>query len=715
MRTALTVVLAWPLPGPTGTPAAAGEFVHNMSSGSGMPLAPSDSVDKTSDTTGPSSGVSDASPRTTQGTDASKTPGADDLNSHMQLIKAKLRIAKASETRQAGFLLGLGDDIMTAKSLIQTAPEGERTALLTQLTMLWQRQEAAHRELDRASVEAADLEHNLRQVQGALQRLRVQEHVDTAAPSITTAIAVQCGSQALSDTVSNGVSDGPCCFFTPTFDPSPGGRVFAAFGVRPAAPPPVSEGPRQWKVVDKVCGLAADGSPVAEIKIKKDARVPQSNSKPVADRMSEVYTSSLPDNVKPLPKQTLRQLGCPHAFCGTQDYRPDLVLVTFVKDIPAVLSVVEFKSSACTVYSGLSQVTKYAGAAAVGLCARGVSFRDVLVPAICTNGLSEQHVAVYLATPSLPVPVVVSPVLDLLTDEGTAAAHHFRHKAMAVVAEAAKRVAACEHTPVYSAFIRQLHPRASSKDFQIMRCDHVTLPNTLFVKAPALTAYTIKDDFTASLTYMYHVLARVQVHERAKHLACYPVCFVKGLINARSSSGLIFPRLTLDGFNDGGLPTERRIVELYLDALRLAIDALHAAGVVHGDLYPSNIMWKYDADEEAVRIVFIDWDSAFVAADGVPDAWRARWTCKTKWRLVESMQRQGASQLDVCHALDTFFLNVLEHYGDGDARRWDKWEVMAPGAGSNIAFREFAWTYACEAGLARKGDPCCDVHRRAAV
>lgn len=75
-----------------------------------------------------------------------------------------------------------------------------------------------------------------------------------------------------------------------------------------------------------------------------------------------------------------------------------------------------------------------------------------------------------------------------------------------------------------------------------------------------------------------------------------------------------------------------------------------------------------------------------------------------------------ARQVDVCHALATFFLNVLEHYGgDDDARRWDKWEVMAPGAGSTSAFREFAWTYACETGLARAGDPCCDVHRRAAV
>lgn len=185
---------------------------------------------------------------------------------------------------------------------------------------------------------------------------------------------------------------------------------------------------------------------------------------------------------------------------------------------------------------------------------------------------------------------MVSPVLDLLTDVGSTVAHYFRHKTKVVVAEAATQVAACATSLVYSAFVQKQRPRKSSTAFQVLRLTRVTLPQTLIVESPALTAQTIQYDFTTSLTYMYLVLPRVQSDDRAKHLACYPICFVKGLINAWSSGGLIFPRLTLNGFIDGGLAVERRVAKLYLDALKLSIEELHAAGVVHGDLYPSSII-----------------------------------------------------------------------------------------------------------------------------
>lgn len=165
--------------------------------------------------------------------------------------------------------------------------------------------------------------------------------------------------------------------------------MFASFGVRPASPPPGSESARQWRIVEKVYSLVADGRAVAKVIIEKDVSAPESKIKPVAARMSEVYSSCLPDGTKPMSKRTLRQLGCPHAFCGSNDYTPDLVLVTVINDIPALSSVVDFKSSSSTVYSGFSQVAKNAEAAAVELCARGVSFEDVLIPAVCTNGLSE--------------------------------------------------------------------------------------------------------------------------------------------------------------------------------------------------------------------------------------------------------------------------------------------------------------------------------------
>ena len=65
---------------------------------------------------------------------------------------------------------------------------------------------------------------------------------------------------------------------------------------------------------------------------------------------------------------------------------------------------------------------------------------------------------------------------------------------------------------------------------------------------------------------------------------------------------------------------------LECDALFVAIQAtvkrIHAAGVLHLDLYPSNIMWSKVGAEFSV--VIIDWDSAHFIGEILPDLVRGR-------------------------------------------------------------------------------------------
>jgi serine/threonine protein kinase len=75
---------------------------------------------------------------------------------------------------------------------------------------------------------------------------------------------------------------------------------------------------------------------------------------------------------------------------------------------------------------------------------------------------------------------------------------------------------------------------------------------------------------------------------------------------------LVYRNLTLLGFKTGA-PNRilcPDIFKRYLQALGKAVDAIGAAGVIHGDLYISNVMYKIDSQDGSVKIKIIDWDSA---------------------------------------------------------------------------------------------------------
>jgi serine/threonine protein kinase len=70
----------------------------------------------------------------------------------------------------------------------------------------------------------------------------------------------------------------------------------------------------------------------------------------------------------------------------------------------------------------------------------------------------------------------------------------------------------------------------------------------------------------------------------------------------------VFENLESDGYVIG-VPEGEHLQSLYATNLKTAIEAIHTAGLVHMDLYPSNIMWKSDDSGNGVKIKIIDWDS----------------------------------------------------------------------------------------------------------
>ena len=53
-----------------------------------------------------------------------------------------------------------------------------------------------------------------------------------------------------------------------------------------------------------------------------------------------------------------------------------------------------------------------------------------------------------------------------------------------------------------------------------------------------------------------------------------------------------------------------------MDSLRSALKLIHKAGVIHVDLYASNVMWMPEVDSRRLSIKIVDWDASHCLEEG---------------------------------------------------------------------------------------------------
>jgi serine/threonine protein kinase len=82
------------------------------------------------------------------------------------------------------------------------------------------------------------------------------------------------------------------------------------------------------------------------------------------------------------------------------------------------------------------------------------------------------------------------------------------------------------------------------------------------------------------------------------------------LVGSREVRCLVFHNLLQQGYRMG-VPEDAGDYREFLIALEVLVRQVHARGVIHVDLYPSNIMWA--KVNGVVRIRIVDWDSATFA------------------------------------------------------------------------------------------------------
>ena len=117
------------------------------------------------------------------------------------------------------------------------------------------------------------------------------------------------------------------------------------------------------------------------------------------------------------------------------------------------------------------------------------------------------------------------------------------------------------------------------------------------------------------LFHMWRALNMVYKSRNARNIAEYPLS-IRTPDSEDDCYYLIYRNLNELGYRIG---TPHRIdhpdlYKRFFEALTKAVGFVHDAGVIHVDLYASNVMWKASNNEVDIKI--IDWDGAHVLAEG---------------------------------------------------------------------------------------------------
>jgi hypothetical protein len=151
----------------------------------------------------------------------------------------------------------------------------------------------------------------------------------------------------------------------------------------------------------------------------------------------------------------------------------------------------------------------------------------------------------------------------------------------------------------------------------------------------------------------------------------------------RRSGAIVFYNIERDGYVTG-VPRGQGDYEAFLAALEAVVHEVHARGVIHVDLFPSNIMWAR-AEGGSVKIRIVDWDAATFVGTQFSSIMEQR---------LEDGTRSGRHYPSpaACAENDAWHVFLLSGLADADR------EGMQ-GAACNEAYRGLTYRRAEERGL----------------
>ena len=128
---------------------------------------------------------------------------------------------------------------------------------------------------------------------------------------------------------------------------------------------------------------------------------------------------------------------------------------------------------------------------------------------------------------------------------------------------------------------------------------------------------------------MLRVFNKLYTHEAARQVVEFPLSVRTADEASEGCHQIIYRDLRMLGYTCGSPNRieQPALFEAYKNALFAAVDSIHKAGVLHCDLYISNVMWKLSSlspqDNSAakssnyvVEIKIVDWDASHCLDEG---------------------------------------------------------------------------------------------------
>ena len=313
-----------------------------------------------------------------------------------------------------------------------------------------------------------------------------------------------------------------------------------------------------------------------------------------------------------------------------------------------VTGLVECKGSESSTLRGLGEVVAFASNAAVALYRVGLPSDRIVIPIVSMTGMKAQFGAVYLLDPCFPTFCCLTESLSFYYDTEEIAKYF---------------LAMLEYTLEMERYIKEigvkggLHPPRTSNPYELMGLD----PEKYHIK-------DMKDFFLNSsncASSIFHFLETTEKLGNNGDSFCLPITIRLGETKGSDKKGnfIVFKRLVDFSI---GFPDNKEDREKLLNEINKVVFLLHRSGVVHMDLYLSNIMWKRGDDGDFL-VTLIDFDASQRKGKTLTDG---------VWRRLIKKTPELLTILGVTASVryDEFYLNLYKKYLHDENLRHRPWE-----------------------------------------
>jgi len=308
------------------------------------------------------------------------------------------------------------------------------------------------------------------------------------------------------------------------------------------------------------------------------------------------------------------------------------------------LAELENKGAESSLLSALVQGATTATNFCISLMAKGIPIDDCVIPVVSNTGMNICFGATILLKDSFPIYIPLSKQLDLLDNKESRIAYAYLQK----IANHAKNLSQstrAKQPPVVDEMVLNL------EGYFVKR-----LTQQVFDRGFGLFTNTaLKTDVQNGLNHMIWCLNLLYCSD-ARDVAEYPLS-VRTPDSSGDNSGcddfeLIYRDLTKCNFYTGtpNRIEEPKLFEAFVTELKRCVNLVHSAGVIHGDLYASNIMWKRN-EKNNVIIKIVDWDASHCLEEG-------RFNAAIQYVLKSRAYAGQSVSFGTCHDLQ--YISVYE-------------------------------------------------------